>query len=44
MVNCIEELVQARNEWEILFKLCLKYKQWSLLEEYWKKVEEEVPI
>tara|TARA_Y100001973_G_C5198998_1_gene336292 strand:+ start:195 stop:329 length:135 start_codon:yes stop_codon:yes gene_type:complete len=32
---------EKREEWNILFNLCLKYKQWKLLDEYWKKVEEE---
>ena len=26
--------------WDILFDLCLKYKQWQLLEEYWPLIDE----
>ena len=37
----IDELHIKRREWQTLFNLCLKYKQWNLLDEYWKKLEEE---
>jgi hypothetical protein len=37
----IEELHMKRKEWKILFNLCLKYKQWELLDEYWRITEEE---
>ena len=36
-----QNYAEKREEWNILFNLCLKYKQWDLLEEYWKKIEEE---
>tara|TARA_R100001086_G_scaffold33881_1_gene15362 strand:+ start:242 stop:373 length:132 start_codon:yes stop_codon:yes gene_type:complete len=36
--NWYEELKEKREEWNILFNLCIKYKQWDLLDEYWKKV------
>jgi hypothetical protein len=35
----IDELRMKRQEWEMLFQLCIKYKQWDLLEEYWTKTE-----
>lgn len=35
----IDELRIKRQEWETLFQLCIKYKQWDLLEEYWAKTE-----
>lgn len=37
----LEELYTKREEWRILFNLCLKYKQWELLDEYWKIIDEK---
>ena len=34
-----DELKEKRQEWDLLFQLCIKYKQWGLLEEYWEKIE-----
>ena len=33
-----EELKAKRNEWQLLFDLCIKHKQWELLDEYWKEL------
>ncbi len=33
-----EELNAKRKEWQILFDLCIKYKQWELLDEYWEEL------
>ena len=33
-----EELKAKRREWQLLFELCIKYKQWELLDEYWKEL------
>ena len=35
----ISELRFKRKEWQMLFELCMKYKQWDLLDEYWEMTE-----
>ena len=36
----IDEVIITKKEWNLLFELCLKHKQWALLDEYWKQAEE----
>ena len=33
-----EELKAKRNEWQLLFDLCIEYKQWELIDEYWEQL------
>tara|TARA_Y100001951_G_scaffold42067_1_gene33298 strand:+ start:1982 stop:2116 length:135 start_codon:yes stop_codon:yes gene_type:complete len=40
-INWYEEYREMRENWNVLFNLCMKYKQWKLLDEYWIKVGEE---
>jgi len=36
---CYDELIIKRKEWQLLFDLCIEYKQWELLDKYWKDLE-----
>jgi len=38
----LDELKTKRKEWDLLFQLCLKHKQFELLAEYWEAYEKLV--